>query len=455
VNPVFTPGGRAWFLFLLLATYTCGFIDRVIVATLGPAITADLGLSDLQFGLLGGLAFAVFYSAFGLPVARLAERRSRVNIIAWSVAIWSAMTALCGLAASYWQLLLCRMGVGVGEAGCTPPAASLISDLYPARERASALSIYSLGVPLGTTIGAIAGGWLAQTVGWRAAFLIVGLPGLLLALVVKLTLREPPRGHADGRTVPEEAPPLGAVIRRLRGRTSSLHILAGCAVTTLANNGIILFTPSYFVRRFEMGMADVGLVYGLILGTASTAGLLAGGFGVDLGAKRDVRWYAWIPAGGVLVAAPCFLLAYTRDTPVAAFAFVLAGVLAVSAYWAPSFAYFQNVVEPRMRASVTALLLLAMNVLGQGLGPMVMGLLSDLSASRAFSTFGSYQAICLGGDSALAGVYAAACAEASAAGLQTAIVWTSMLFVWGAVHYALAARLIVPDTGSEVGAGPS
>mgnify|MGYP003643039415 CR=1 FL=1 len=196
-TPRYTPGYRALVLLLLLAAYTVNFIDRTIIAIVGPAIRAELGLTSTQIGMLGGLYFALLYTLLGIPIARLAERMNRVNILTVSLVVWSAFTALCGAAGNFLVLALCRFGVGIGEAGCSPPAHSLISDYFEPRRRASAMAVYGLGVPLGIMFGAAAGGWLAQTLGWRAAFVVIGLPGIVLAVVFKLLVREPPRGQAD------------------------------------------------------------------------------------------------------------------------------------------------------------------------------------------------------------------------------------------------------------------
>jgi predicted MFS family arabinose efflux permease len=304
------------------------------------------------------------------------------------------------------------------------------------------LAIYSTGVPLGVALGAVAGGWLAQTFSWRAAFVVVGAPGLLLAALVTLTLREPPRGHADGIPVASVAPPLTAVLRHVLSRRSFLHVCAGCTIVTLASSSINFFAPSFFVRRFEMGMAQVGLFYGLIMGGATMVGMLAGGFGGDLGARRDVRWYAWVPAAGTAFAAPLHIIAYSQTTPSLTLAFILVGGLSMSLCWAPSFAVIQNMVEPRMRASAIALTLLSMNIIGQGVGPTLMGLASDAAAAGAF-VHGDYATICLEGEPV--GALARACAEAAASGLQRAILGVSVLFFWAALHYARAVRSLARD----------
>lgn len=440
----YTRAYRAWLLVLLASAYACSFVDRIIISVVGQAVIEDLGLSDLQFGLLGGMAFAVFYTAFGLPIARLAERRGRTAILSASIALWSLMTMLCGVAQNYAQLLLYRMGVGVGEAGCTPVSHSLISDHYPARQRASALGVYFLGVPIGTLVGAFAGGWIGEALGWRLALIWVGAPGLLLALVVWMTVREPARGHADARPVGQgEPPPLRAVLARVAGVPSLLHLTLGCTITTMAANGIATFAPAYFVRGFGLRLTEVGLAFGLVMGVSGLVGVLAGGFGSDLAARRDVRWYGWLPALGVLGAAPFYMLAYSQTAIGPAIPFILAAGICLSSYVGPVFGAAQNLVDPRMRASISAILLLAMNLMGQGLGPTLMGQASDMLASRAFRP-GEYRQHCLTGPPASREL-ADACAAASAAGLRQTIVGTAAMLPWGALHFAVAARTLRRD----------
>ena len=265
----------------------------------------------------------------------------------------------------------------------------------------------------------------------------MGAPGLLVALLVKLTLREPRRGSFDSRVVSEAPPTLAVTVRRLVACPTFRHVCAGCTLTTLAASSINLFAPSYFVRRFGMSLSEVGLLYGAIVGVAGIAGLLAGGFGADVAARRDVRWHVWTPAVGVALAFPFYALAYSRSTAAPALTLVLLGALSVSLYLAPTFAIVQNLAEPRMRASASALVLLTMNVVGQGLGPLVMGLTSDIVASRAFVE-GHYQSLCAGGGTTAA--LTTTCAAASATGLRQSILLTTLFFLWGAAHYARASR---------------
>ena len=447
VAPSFSLSYRRWMLILLVAIYACSFLDRVIVTTIGPAIIHDLRLTDLQFGLLGGAVFALFYALFGLPIAWLAERTSRVKIIAACIALWSVMTALSGLTTSYLQLLVLRMGVGVGEGGCSPAAHSLLSDHYPPRQRASALAIYSSGISIGTLIGAVGGGWLAQTFSWRMALIVVGLPGLVLALLARLTLREPPRGHSEAVVPAAKAPPLGAVLARLGRNPTFLHMAAGFVLTNLSATGVGAFISIYLVRSFHLGLARVGLLYGLLYGVAGFTGMLVGGFAADAAGKRDLRWYAWGPAIGAALACPIYIFAFTRGDAISTMAVFFFGALLMVAYFAPTMAIVQNLVEPRMRASAAAIMFLLINIFGQGLGPTAMGAVSDVLARRAFA-LGDYGALCHGAHGPGAAV-AAACGQASVGGLQGAILMMTGFFAWGSVHYLLAARTIRRDMSSS------
>ena len=445
----FSLGYRRWMLVLLVAIYACSFLDRVIVSTIGPAIIHDLKLTDLQFGLLGGAAFALFYALFGLPIAWLAERTSRVNIIAVCIALWSAMTALSGLTTSYLQLLAFRMGVGVGEGGCSPAAHSLLSDHYPPRQRASALAIYSIGIPIGSLIGAVAGGWIAQTFSWRMAFIVVGLPGLLLALLARLTLREPARGHSEASLAPAKAPPLGAVLSRLFKTPTFINIAAGFVLTNLSANGVNTFTATYLVRSFHLGLARVGLLYGLVVGVSGVVGILVGGYSADAAGKRDARWYAWGPAIGSAMACPIYLCAFTRQDAVSTVAVFFAGALLMSLYFAPTLAIVQNLVEPRMRATAAALMFLLINIFGQGLGPTAMGAVSDLIARQALTPGGAFS-LCPAASGA-PDAMVRACATPQASGLQAAILAMTLFFLWGSLHYLAAARTIRKDMAGATG----
>ncbi|HWT51462.1 MAG TPA: MFS transporter, partial [Caulobacter sp.] len=402
--PLYSGGYKAAVLGLLLAAYTFNFIDRTIIATIGQAIKVDLKLTDTQLGLLGGLYFALLYTILGIPIARLAERWNRVTIISLSLVIWSGFTALCGAATSFAQLALFRFGVGVGEAGCSPPSHSLISDYYEPKKRASALSIYSFGIPLGTMFGAVAGGWLAQEFSWRVAFVIVGVPGLLLALIVKLVIKEPPRGHSEiverplepEDVVVEPAPKpafslaqefseLWAVTKILFGKWPVLHMVLGVTVASFGSYGSGAFVPPYFIRTYHLGLAQVGLIVGLIMGFSAGIGTLVGGFLTDWAGKKSVRWYALTPAIGLLVATPIYIAAYLQTNwQTTALILLVPGIFHYT-YLAPTFGVVQNSVEPRRRATATALLFFFLNLIALGGGPVFTGWLIDHLARFNFN----------------------------------------------------------------------
>ncbi len=475
--PVYSNGYKAAVLGLLLATYTFNFIDRTIIATIGQAIKVDLKLTDTQLGLLGGLYFALLYTLLGIPIARLAERWNRVSIISVSLVVWSGFTALCGAATSFAQLALFRFGVGVGEAGCSPPSHSLISDYYEPKKRATALSIYSFGIPLGTMFGAVAGGWLAQEFSWRVAFVIVGLPGIILALIVKLVIKEPPRGYSEIKERPLEAEDvvvepakpafslatefseLWAVFKILFFKWPVLNMVLGVTIASFGSYGSGAFVPSYFVRAFGLGLAQVGLITGLIGGFSAGIGTLVGGFLSDWAGKRSVKWYAWVPAIGLIICTPIYILAYLQtDWKATAMILLVPGIFHY-VYLAPTFAVVQNSVEPRRRATATALLFFFLNLIALGGGPVFTGWLIDHLAQYHFNvpdaggvihsvlgSFGaeggqSFAATCPGGiaPKGSPAELAAQCRTTLALSSQQGIIVSLCFYAWAGVHYALAA----------------
>ena len=443
-SPAPTPAYRAWVLGLLVTVYTSNFIDRTIVAVLQQPIKNELRLSDAQLGFLGGFAFAIFYAGLGLPIARLAERANRKAIVAVSLAVWSVMTALCGFASGFATLFLFRVGVGIGEAGGSPPSQSMISDYYPPEKRATALSIYSLGIPFGSLLGAILGGIIAQRYGWRSAFFVVGGPGLVLALVMALTMKEPARGRYDTETSGATLPLMG-VVRHLAARRSWIHIAIGASLAAFASYGIGGFSAAYFIRAFHLSVQDVGLLFGLLGGVSAAGGTLAGGLVTDRLGRRDARWYALVPAIGLIVSAPITMAGYLAPTLWVAVVILLVPPILQYTFLGPSLGLTHNMVGPRMRATATAILFLVINLIGLGFGPLFVGWLSDFYARRSF--LGDFAASCPGGRPAqgAASDLVMRCGEASAVGLRWAIVTAALVFVWAGVHYALAARHVRDD----------
>ncbi len=365
-------------LAMLFLVYVLNFIDRSILNILAEPIKRDLGLYDWQIGLMGGIAFALFYTTFGIPIARLADTHNRRNIIAWCLAVWSAMTAVCGLAQNFWQLLLARVGVAVGEAGGSPPAHSMISDLFASDRRATALAIYALGIPVGTMIGNLAGGWINEAMDWRTAFIVVGLPGVLMALVLRFTVKEPPRGYSEQIVQAKAtAPPVMFVFKALWSRKSFRYMSLGGGLHALVGYGVGPFIAPLFIRVHEWGTRDIGTAL-FWLGFAGILGTASGGYVADRLAKRDVRWYMWLPGIATLASVPFSTAFYTWPGPLVAFWIASIPSFLGAYYLGPTFSMAQGLVGLRMRALAAAILLFILNLVGMGLGPMVVGATSDL-----------------------------------------------------------------------------
>lgn len=438
------PGRRAYALGLLTLVYTWNFIDRSLLGNLAQPIKADLHLQDWQVGVLGGLAFALLYCIVGLPVAWLAERRSRVGIISLAVAFWSAMTALCGLTTGFWTLALARVGVGVGEAGYNPPAYSLIADYYPADRRASATGLFTLGVPLGILLAALIGGPIAQAWGWRAAFVALGLPGLALALLFRLTMPEPVRGGMDA--VPADAAPasMARVLKTMLSKPAFLHLTLGASLASFSGYAFSTFAVSFLQRGFPLDLATAARAYGLFGAVSVAVGAAGGGFLADAAGRRDPRLRAVVPGVGLILSGPLYMLAFNQPSVGGLGLYVIAPAILQYLYLGPVFALAQNMVGARMRAAATALVVIAITVIGLGLGPLTIGAISDLFAARSFTGDGAFAIACPGGQAAAPDL-AGACRAASFAGLRQALTVAAAVFVWSGLHLILAARTLKRD----------
>lgn len=421
-----------WFIVLLGLVFMFNFVDRTIISVLGEAIRRDLKLSDLQLGMLGGLSFALFYAALGIPLARLAERRSRVRIIAAVTAIWSVMTALSGMAGSFVQLLACRAGVAVGEAGFTPSLVSMLSDRFAPNRRAAVFSMIALGAPLGAATAAIVGGLVAREFGWRAAFIVLGLPGLVLALLVLLTIPEPVRLRAGDAA---DAPGFGAVLRRLRHSPAFLSLTAASGLVGLVGFGLNLFLIPLLVRRYGLDLAQAGGIFAGTVSLATMLGTLGGGFLADALGRRDVRWYGWAPAMMLTLALPLYVAAILQDDWRLLVALMFLASAALYAFLPTIMTVTQRLVEPRMRASTAALHAFGQTVVGLGVGSVSLGWLSDRLAARAFS--GDYAGQCLGKTP-----LPPACMTASAQGLQYAMIAAGTVLLPAIALYLIAARAL-------------
>lgn len=366
-------GRRA--LLLLLLAYVFNFIDRQIIGVLAIPIKAELALTDRQLGLMGGLAFALFYSTLALPIARLADRRGRVAIVAMSVAVWSGFTALCGAAQNFWQLFVCRMGVGIGEAGGVAPSYSLIADLFPPERRARALGFFSLGIPLGSALGIFFGGWIATHLDWRSAFAIIGVAGLPAAWALHRFVAEPCRGTFD-QPVGAPDPPVRLVAATIARKPAFWLLSLGAASGSILGYGLIFWLPALFTRSFGLSLEQMALFYGSIVLIGGVAGILLGGLlGDRLGADRPAA-YALIPAACFLLAAPIYAAGlFAPSLLLAWLLFALAQLLGLM-WLGPVVAAVQLLVPPTMRATASAAFLLVNNLVGIGFGVYLLGELS-------------------------------------------------------------------------------
>ncbi len=372
-----TAGYRAYVMFLLVVVYTFNFIDRQIIGILAVPIKDDLGLTDTQLGLMGGVPFALFYTALGIPVAMLADRRSRTWIMTIALTVWSAMTAVCGLAQNFWHLFLARMGVGAGEAGGVAPAYSLISDYFPPEQRARALSIYSFGIPIGSALGIVFGGFIASKIDWRFAFIAVGLAGVALAPIFRLTVREPVRGQFDAAQAQTAPAAFGDILAKLGSKPSFWIISFGAACSSMMGYGVFFWLPSFFVRSYGLSLLDASLFFGAILLFAGILGIWLGGWTADrLGASRP-KAYVIIPAVAFLATVPMYVVAVLSPDLTTVFVAMFLPVALGLAWLGPVLSTIQHLVPPNMRATASAIFLFINNLIGIGGGTFALGFISD------------------------------------------------------------------------------
>ena len=372
---------RTLVMVALVTCYSLNFIDRQIIGILAEPIKGDLGLTDSQLGWMGGTAFALFYTFLAIPLAMLADRRDRSWIITIGLALWSLMTAACGLANNFWQLFLARMGVGVGEAAGVAPAYSLISDLYPPERRARALAVFSLGIPIGSALGVLFGGLLAARVDWRFAFLAIGLLGVLFAPVFKLIVREPGHGRADeGPRV--AAPSLGVVLRTLASKPSFWLLAFGAGTASLVSYGLAFWVPSFLARSYGLGLVDRSLIYASIALVGGCTGIWVGGVLGDRLGNAHPRGYALVPAVAFAITLPAYYLAFSiQNLWLCALLIVIPSALGL-AWLGPVVTAVTRMVPPEMRATASALFLFINNLVGLGLGTTVIGIISDSLKER-------------------------------------------------------------------------
>jgi MFS family permease len=411
-----------WVLVALTVCYIVNVMDRsqILAASL-QAIKKEFGATDFQLGMLSGIPFALFYSILGIPIAALADRWNRVSVLALSVGLWSGMTALCGMAVNFPMLFAARVGTAIGEAGGSPPSHSLISDYFPKSWRGTAFSVYALAVPIGTALGAFMGGWGNQNLGWRNTFIVVGLPGLLLALAVRLSVREPPRGMADGlsaqRAAAMRAPGLSEVLSYLWARRSFRHLSLAAALHSVVWYSSGAFNNAFLQRSHGLSSYEAG-VWISTLSLPAGVGTFLGGFACDHLSTRfnDRRWYLWVPGIATILCVPFQFLAYLSPALNTTLVSFVGLMFMAAVFFGPSFAMTQSLATVRMRSVATSLLLFIQTLIGNGLGPSTTGFISDWLRPS------------MQGDS-----------------LRYALVIIGVVNIWAAFHYAWAARTLRDD----------
>lgn len=453
-----TAGYRNYVLFALTLAYTLNFIDRILIGVVGEQIIKEFGLADWQFGILTGFGFAVLYTLAGIPIARLAERYNRVKIIAASVVVWSLMTALCGLAGGFISLLVFRVGVGIGEAGCTPPANSIISDYFPPRSRARAFAIYALGITLGSVFANLFGGPIAENFSWRKAFMMLGLPGVIVGLLILFTVKEPPRGYSEpaGVVQSKDTPSIGETLRAIsRNRT---YLLNGLAATVIAfvGYGVTAFQAPFFQRVYGLSVGEVATTLILPLSLSAAAGTFTAGLLTEKLSGKFPSIVAWLPGLGLAIAIQLYWMGFHAATVDTTFWLLMVAAFCHYSYLGAQYTICQAVVDIRARATALAIMLFVVNLIGYGIGPLFIGLLSDYFAQShlAGSGLGGDLALsaCKGADIAatLGAAKAAACQAATAEGLRGALATTILLFGIGSLAFLFASRTLHRDMVSKI-----
>jgi MFS family permease len=411
------PRWRYWTLILLVTMATFSMVDKMLITVLLDPIKREFALSDTQLGLLTGISFSLFFAVAGIPLGLAADRGNRRNLIAVCITVWSLATVLCGYTTGFLQLLLLRFVVGAGESGATPSAVSMISDLFPMRERARALAIYYLFTPIGSGIGLTVGAILVAAYGWRTTVISAGLPGLVVVLVLLLTVREPRRltvhGDVDAGTT---APPMSETIRFILSQRSLLHTIAGVTLTTIAVNAFGMWMFPFFTRVDHLPPASAGWEISLATYPVSSVGMILVGIAADRLARRDERWRVWLPS---ILSFCCLPLAFTAiraSSPLVALGFTGVWMLTGISWFGASYAVCQSLVRPRMRATLSAIMLLLTTLLGFGIGPLITGAISDYFAPSVGVMSVGY-----------------------------GMVGANLLALWGGVHFLLASRSLRRD----------
>jgi MFS family permease len=451
---------RSYVLNALLFVYILNFLDRGLLGIVAEQVMGELKISNGEFGLLTGIGFALFYSVVGIPLAHYSETGNRTWIMTICIGLWSAATALSGLVApvefggvaisGFVMLLLCRVLVGVGEAGCTPPANSMIADYYPPQRRSTALGYYAMGVTAGTLSANLIGGPLADVFGWRVAFMVIGAAGIVVAIVFRLTVKEPPRGYSDppGAVRPAKAS-FGAALKELSAKPSFWLMACGAMLASFCGYGIVTFQTSFLMRTHGVSLTEATLLFNVPSAAAASVSVVMTGWIAEKVVKRHPNAIAWLPALGFILAVPFYVVAFSSDNKWIALAGICLGAGVKYGYLAAQYTIGQGVVGVRTRATATAILLFIVNLLGYGAGPPFIGFLADIlfqmqASAEGFADLTSK--MCKGEAlTLLPEATQAFCKMADAKALQNSLVITSMLYVTPAIFFLLCMRTLQKD----------
>lgn len=451
---------RTYVLTALLFIFILNFMDRALLSVVAPQMKPELGISDTGFGLLTGFGFAFLYTIVGVPLAQFAETRHRVWIMTVCIALWSIMTAVCGLAreitigsiaiGAFWVLLVSRVGVGIGEAGCTPQANSLIADYYPPRARSTALGYYAMGVTLGTMLANVVGGPITDALGWRWAFFILGVPGILVAVIFKLTVREPPRGYTDPPgTLRRETVRFRDGMAEILSKKSFWSMTAAATLASFCGYGISSFQSLFINRSFGLSAGEAALLINVPVAIASALGTLGTGWLAERIGARSLTAIAWLPGIGMILCVPFYLLAFSTHSLTLCLTGLLIGGGVKYGYLAAQYTIGQGVVSSQSRALSTAVLMFVINMLGYGFGPLFIGWLSDVifaSQVAGLGADGLTRAMCEGSArTGLTAGFEAACAVAHPQSLQRSLLITASLYAVGGAFFLLTCRWLKAD----------
>jgi MFS family permease len=425
-----TPAYRGYVLATLLTVFTFEVMDRILFGMVQEGIKSDLILSDFQLGLLGGPAFVVLNALAALPIAYMADRSNRVTIVSLGVGFWSLATALCGAATSFLQLAGLRTLVGVGGAACLPPSHSLIADYFPAKKRASALAIFGLAIPIGSFVAAIFGGWVASQYGWRAAFLAFGIPGVVVGLIVKLTVKEPPRAEVVSFDNPLIA------LKELLGKRSFVHLTIGSSVLGFFTFSSQQFIISFMMRNYSVGVEVAAMYFGIVIMGATGAGIFLGGFIADRLRVENPRAIVSVPLIGILASIPFFFLAVSQDALIPMVILYSIASLFIFLYLSPTFAALQGMAGPKRRASATALYLMVSTLIGYGMGPPLIGWIADRAREKYLLATDFTAEQCDLSPQLVE------CAAAGGHGLKIALMIGLVFLAWSSIHFWIASRHI-------------